>query len=118
MCGHGGFIDPVVERPDQPPDQGTDPMPDPRARWFIINERQDRWWLYGDDRRSLYQPTDALPLPTEPQRERASYARRLAFRLRLIIRPRDRVVPGSAWTGGRKVDDLIPGSRPGRGAHV
>ena len=70
-------------------------MPDPRAQWFVINERQDRWWLYGDDRRPLYKSIDAPPLPTEPQRERTSYPRRLAFRLRMLIRPGER---GIRWT--------------------
>ena len=73
-------------------------MPDPRGLYFVINERQNRWRLYGDDRKPLYQPTDALPLPTEPQRERLSYGRRLAFRLRAIIRPGSRLRGGSAWT--------------------
>ena len=62
-------------------------MPDPRGLYFVINERQNRWALYGDDRKPLYQSTDAPPRPTEPQRERLSYGRRLAFRLRAIIRP-------------------------------
>ena len=72
-------------------------MPDPRAQWFVINERQDRWWLYDDDRKPRYSSTDAPPLPTEPQRERASYPRRLAFRLRMLIRPRDRATQRSTW---------------------
>ena len=62
-------------------------MPDPRAQWFVIKEGQDRWWLYGYDRKPLYQTTDAPPLPTEPQHERPSVPRRLAFRLRRLIRP-------------------------------
>lgn len=62
-------------------------MPDPRGLYFVINERQNRWRLYGDDRKPLYQASDVLPLPTEPQRERLSYGHRLAFRLRAIIRP-------------------------------
>ena len=28
-------------------------MPDPRGLYFVINERQNRWWLYGDDRRLI-----------------------------------------------------------------
>jgi hypothetical protein len=64
-------------------------MPDPRGLYFTINERQKRWWLYADEK-PLYGSIDAEPLPTEPQRERSSYARRLAFRLRMIIRPGSR----------------------------
>jgi len=68
-------------------------MPDPRGMYFVIKERQHRWWLYSDeDRRPLYSSIDALPLPTEPQRERSTYARRLVFRLRMLIRPTDRAV--------------------------
>ena len=73
-------------------------MPDPRGLYFVINERQNRWWLYGDDRKPLYQSTDALPLPAEPQRERLSYGRRLAFRLRAIIRPGAGLRGRSTWT--------------------
>jgi hypothetical protein len=61
-------------------------MPEPRGLYFTINERQKRWWLYADEK-PLYRSIDAEPLPTEPQRERSSYARRLASRLRLIIGP-------------------------------
>ena len=70
-------------------------MPDPRAQWFVVNDRQDRWWLYGADRKPLYSSIDAEPLPTESQREKASYPRRLAFRLLALIRPGDR---GLRWT--------------------
>jgi hypothetical protein len=59
--------------------------------FFVINERQHRWWLYGDDRDSLYRSIDAEPLPTEPQRERSTFARRLVLRLRVLMlgsRPR------------------------------
>jgi len=61
-------------------------MADPRGFYFVINERQKRWWLYADDK-PLYRSIDAEPLPTEPQREHSTYPRRLAFRLRSIIRP-------------------------------
>jgi hypothetical protein len=61
-------------------------MPEPRGLYFTINERQKRWWLYADEK-PLYRPIDAEPLPTAPQRERSSYPRRLAFRLRTIMRP-------------------------------
>ena len=72
-------------------------MPDPRGTYFIINERQNRWTHYGDDRKPLYRSTDALPLPIEPQHERSSHARRLAFRLRTIIRPGVRVRRRVDW---------------------
>jgi hypothetical protein len=65
-------------------------MPDSRGLYFVINERQKRWWLYADDK-PLYRSTDAEPLPTEPQRERSTYPRRLAFRLRSIVRPGRRI---------------------------
>jgi hypothetical protein len=65
-------------------------MPDPRAMLFLINERQNQWWLEADERRGGYAKVDALPLPDEPQREASSYRARLAFRLRLLIRPSDR----------------------------
>jgi hypothetical protein len=59
-----------------------------RAMFFLVNERQNRWWLGADkDRRSIYAKEDAAPLPTEPQRERSRFGSRLALRLRLIIRP-------------------------------
>ena len=76
-------------------------MPDPRAQWFVINDRQDRWWLYGDDRKPLYSSMDAEPLPTEPQREKTSYPRRLAFRLRMVIRPHERGLRWSPWKVSR-----------------
>jgi hypothetical protein len=63
-------------------------MPDSRGLLFIIGERQNRWWLdTEEDRRAMYARPDAPPLPTEPQRERSTQGQRLAFRLRLIIRP-------------------------------
>ena len=83
-------------------------MPDPRAQWFVINERQDRWWLYGDDRKPLYKSTDAAPLPTEPQREKTSYARRLAFRLRMLIRPGERGIRWSSKPPAQGVGDGTP----------
>jgi hypothetical protein len=61
-------------------------MGSPRGLYFTINERQKRWWLYADEK-PLYRSIDAEPLPTEQQRERSSYPRRLAFRLRMIVRP-------------------------------
>jgi hypothetical protein len=64
-------------------------MASPRGLYFTINERQKRWWLYADEK-PLYGSIDAAPLPSEPQRERSSYPRRLAFRLRMIIRPGSR----------------------------
>ena len=65
-------------------------MANPRGLYFVIGARQKRWWLYADDK-PLYRSIDAEPLPTEPQRERSTYPRRLAFRLRTIIRPGPRV---------------------------
>ena len=76
-------------------------MPDPRAQWFVVNDRQDRWWLHGDDRKSLYSSMDAEPLPTEPQREKTSYPRRLALRLRMVISPRGRGLGSSPWKVSR-----------------
>jgi hypothetical protein len=63
-------------------------MPGARAMYFLVNERQNRWWLDAEkDRRSSYAREDAAPLPTEPQRERSTFGSRLAIRLRLIVRP-------------------------------
>jgi hypothetical protein len=63
-------------------------MPDTRGLLFIVNERQRRWWLDADeDRRAQTARTEMAPLPVEPQRERSTQGQRLAFRLRLIIRP-------------------------------
>jgi hypothetical protein len=87
--------------------------------FFVINERQHRWWLYSDaDRRPLYSSVDAPPLPTEPQRERSNYARRLAFRLRMAIRPQDGTPRRSWWKPTKKVGDRPLRPRSGRGAHV
>ena len=59
-----------------------------RTMFFLVNERQNRWWLDAErDRRSIYAREDAAPLPTEPQREPSTFGRKLALRLRLIIRP-------------------------------
>ena len=76
-------------------------MPDPRAQWFVIDDRQDRWWLYRDDPEPLYSSMDAEPLPAEPGREKASHARRLAVRLRMVIRPRERGLRWSPWKPSR-----------------
>lgn len=63
-------------------------MPDTRSLLFVVNERQQRWWLdAAEDRRANDARPDAAPLPTDPQRERSAPGHRLAFRLRLIVRP-------------------------------
>jgi hypothetical protein len=63
-------------------------MPDARGRYFMIDQRQPRYWLYDDvDERGTHARPDALPLPVEPQRERSTRGNRLAFVLRTIIRP-------------------------------
>lgn len=68
-------------------------MPNPRGTYFAVSQRQDRWWLdLDEDRRAIYAERDAAPLPTEPQRERSGHGNRLAFRLRMIIRPSDRAL--------------------------
>ena len=64
-------------------------MADPRGLYFIITERERRPWMDAGEK-PLSHSVDAEPLPTEPQRERSSYPRRLAFRLRMIIRPGSR----------------------------
>jgi len=61
-------------------------MPDPRGLFFVINERQNRWSLYGEEK-PLFRSTDAEPLPAESKRERLSYPRRLTNRLHMIVRP-------------------------------
>ena len=61
-------------------------MADPRGLYFIIDQRERRPWMDADEK-PLYHSVDAEPLATEPQRERSSYPRRLALRLRMIIRP-------------------------------
>ncbi len=58
-----------------------------KSMFFLINHNQDRWWLDDDPHRLPYAKVDAPPLPDEPQRERSSYVNRLAFRLRITIRP-------------------------------
>ncbi len=63
-------------------------MPGTRQQLFIVNERQRFWWLEADqNRRSMDAEYDRAPGPTEPQRERSSRGNRLAFRLRMLIRP-------------------------------
>jgi hypothetical protein len=63
-------------------------MPDTRGLLFIVNERQRRWWLdAAEDRRAEDARNEMAPLPVEPQQERSTQGQRLAFRLRLIIRP-------------------------------
>ena len=63
-------------------------MPDTRGLLFIVNERQQRWWLESEeDRRADEARPDTAPRPIEPQRERSSQGHRLAFQLRMIIRP-------------------------------
>jgi hypothetical protein len=62
-------------------------MPDTRGQLFIVNERQRRWWLDADEDRRAETARAEMALPVEPQRERSTQGRRLAFRLRLIIRP-------------------------------
>jgi hypothetical protein len=117
MCPEGPLSDPVVERSDRPPKQGNRSMPDPRGLFFVINERQHRWWLYSDEAdRPLYGSVDALPLPTEPQRERSSYARRLVFRLRMIIRPADRLNRRSLWKPSRPSAGQASLPRSGQGS--
>jgi hypothetical protein len=92
-------------------------MPDPRGLFFVINERQHRWWLDSDAAdRPLYGSVDALPLPTEPQRERSSYARRLALRLRMIIRPADRPDRRSPWRPSRTSAGQSSLPRSGQGS--
>jgi hypothetical protein len=89
MSGYPVVAEPVSERPDEPPDQGTEPMPEPRGLYFVINERQRAWWLYGAEQ-PLYGAIDAEPLPTEPQHQRSSDVGRLATRLLMIVRPLQR----------------------------
>jgi hypothetical protein len=87
-------------------------MPDARGMFFVINERQRRWWLDAEgDRRSIYAKYDAAPLPTEPQRERSTFANRLVFRLRLIIRPAAGYWAQSVWKTSRRASHHEPGSR-------
>lgn len=63
-------------------------MPDSRGLLFIVNDRQKRWWMDAEeDRRANDARPDAAPIPTEPQRERSTAGHRLAFRLRMIVRP-------------------------------
>lgn len=63
-------------------------MPDTRSLLFIVNDRQRRWWLEADeDRRADDARPVMAPLPVEPQQERSTQGHRLAFRLRMIVRP-------------------------------
>ena len=83
-------------------------MPDTRGLLFIVNDRQQRWWLDADeDRRANAARPDAPPLPTEPQRERAG--RRPPARLPA---PHDHPAIGRLGVGPRRVVALHAHSEP------
>jgi len=60
-------------------------MPDPRARYLVINRRQSGAWP-GEIDKPLYGDVDAEPLPAQPDSEASSITGRLSDRLRSVIR--------------------------------
>jgi hypothetical protein len=64
-------------------------MPDPRARYLVINRRQSGAWP-GEIDQPLYGDVDAEPLPAQPDGEGSGIASRLSDRLRSAIRIGDR----------------------------
>ena len=65
-------------------------MADPRGWYFVINARQKRPWQDAGEK-PLYGSIDAEPLPPEPERRSSLSVRRLAIRLRTVIRPSRKV---------------------------